>query len=406
MINSVNSPFQPPKEVLEKYAELLVDFALGPDEGIQPGEVVQCLVPDVAKPLALELQNAVLKAGGHPVIRMLPTGFDRDFYQLATDEQLKFFPAPYMRERLNLLDHSIGIIADVDPFELREVPPEKIITSRDAKKDYREWMIDKETAGHFTWTLALWGVEAKAELVGLTLDAYWQQIISACFLDQPDPIAVWRSVKTKQQKTRDALNKLHIDYLKITGKDVNLTVKLGSNRIWKGGADRNIPSFELFTSPDWRGTEGWVQFNQPVYRYGNLLDGVRLELHDGIVTKATAEKGQALLDQMLTSRNANKIGEFSLTDSRLSRITHTMAETLYDENIGGRFGNMHLAIGSAYRDCYRADPKEVTREEWEEMGFNDSPEHTDIVSTTDRTVEATLTDGSTLIIYKDGKFTL
>jgi aminopeptidase len=83
---------------------------------------------------------------------------------------------------------------------------------------------------------------------------------------------------------------------------------------------------------------------------------------------------------MLKSVNANKVGEFSLTDSRFSRITHLMAETLYDENSGGQFGNTHLAIGSAYKDCYRGDVSAVPKAQWKKMGYNQSSEHTDIVS--------------------------
>ena len=107
---------------------------------------------------------------------------------------------------------------------------------------------------------------------------------------------------------------------------------------------------------------------------------------------------------MLKSKNADKLGEFSLTDKRISRITHFMAETLYDENMGGPYGNTHVAIGMAYKDCYRGNPSKPTQKEWQEMGFNDSPEHTDIVSTTDRTVTATMVDGTKKVIYKDGMF--
>ncbi|PIR62082.1 MAG: aminopeptidase, partial [Candidatus Pacebacteria bacterium CG10_big_fil_rev_8_21_14_0_10_44_11] len=400
----VNHPFLPSTEILKKYAELLVNFALGDDEGIKTGEVVELVVPDVAKALALQLQNSVLKAGGHPLLRLLPTGFDQHFFELADPQQLQFFPDRYIKSRIELIDHQIGIIADVNPFELINTDPEKILLSRDSKQKAREWLIDKETQGKFTWTLALWGVQAKASIVGLSLEEYWQQIINACFLDQSDPIAQWRRVKDLQLTIRKKLNQLKIDRLIIKGSHVDLVVKLGSERAWKGGADRNIPSFELFTSPDWRGTEGWIEFNQPVYRYGNHMDGVKLEFHQGVVTKAKAKQGQKLLDQMLKSSNANKIGEFSLTDSRLSRITHLMAETLYDENIGGPFGNMHLAIGSAYRDCYDGDASQVSRAEWKKMGYNESPEHTDIVSTEDRTVSAILMDGSELMIYSDGKY--
>src|SRR5687767_8118163 len=124
--------YQPPKEVLEKYAKVLINFALNSGEGIKPGEVVQLAVPDVAKDLLIELRAEVLKAGGHPLMRMLPTGIEKNFYTLANPKQLKFFPRRYYRSLANLIDHQVGIIADVDPEELKDVDPKKITTSRDA----------------------------------------------------------------------------------------------------------------------------------------------------------------------------------------------------------------------------------------------------------------------------------
>ncbi|MCA9372783.1 aminopeptidase [Candidatus Woesebacteria bacterium] len=398
--------YQPSAEILDKYAQVLVHFALGKDEGIAEGEVVQCMVPDVAKPLALALQNTILKAGGHVLMRILPTGFDRDYYTLASQEQLTFFPEAHLRTRADLINHSIGIIADPFPDELSSVDPESIMLARNTQKPYRDWLVEKELNGNYTWTLALWGVPAKAKIVGLSLEEYWQQIIKACFLDMDDPIGEWRKIKKLQQKFRDKLNALSIEKVSMIGPDIDLEIALGANRQWKGGADRNIPSFELFTSPDWRGTNGHIRFNQPLFRYGNVLDGIELEFKDGLITKAHAEKGNSLLQTMIKSPNANKLGEFSLTDSRLSRINHFMAETLYDENIGGPQGNTHVAIGMAYRDCLRGEKAKLTAADWEALGFNDSPEHTDIISTERRTVTATLTDGTQKVIYSDGKFVI
>ncbi len=398
--------YQPPAIIIKRYADVLVNYALNSGEGLKPGEVVDCVVPDVAKPLALELQNAILLAGGQPLIRLMPTGFDKDFFLRANKEQLTFFPKKMLRARLDLLDHQIGVIADVDPEDLKEIDPEKIITARDAKREYRDWFTDKETQGKFTWTIALWGVQAKADLVGISLEEYWQQIINACFLDQEDPVAEWKKIAALQQEIKTKLNALEIDHLTVKGEDVDLTIKLGANRIWQAGSGRNIPSFEFFTSPDWRGTEGWIAFNQPVYRYGRVMSGVKLKFEKGIVVEAEAKEGYDLLVQMLKSPDANKVGEFSLTDGRMSRITHVMAETLFDENIGGPFGNTHIAVGMAYKDCFRGNAAELSPLEWEELGFNNSAEHTDIVSTTDRTVVAYLTDGTEKTIYKKGEFTL
>lgn len=398
--------FIPSTTILNRYAKVLVNFALNSGKGIKPGDVVLCTVPDVAKPLALHLQNTILKAGGQPLIRLTPTGFNKDFFTLANQSQLTFFPKKYLKAKAELIDHEIGIIADVDPYELSSVNPKKIFTKRDSQKPYIDWLVDKEVKGKHTWTVGLWATPAKAKLVHLSLKAYWDQIIKACFLDQPDPIDHWQQVYSLQTAILKKLNRLTISSLHLLGPDVDLHLTLGPNRLWQGGSGRNIPSFEIFTSPDWRHARGWFKANQPLYRYGNLVKDIYLEFNRGRVVKAKAKIGNNLLQQMLKSSNADKLGEFSLTDKRLSRITHIMAETLFDENIGGPFGNTHIAIGRAYKDCFKGNAKKLTPKDWFDKGFNDSPEHTDIISTVDRTVTATLTNGQKKVIYQSGQFVI
>ena len=93
--------------------------------------------------------------------------------------------------------------------------------------------------------------------------------------------------------------------------------------------------------------------------------------------------------------------------SRHSRITKFMATTLFDENMGGKYGNTHIALGNAYKDTYTGNIATMTGDGWEAMGFNQCPEvHTDIISTTDRKVTATLPDGQKIVIYENGQFTL
>ena len=83
-----------------------------------------------------------------------------------------------------------------------------------------------------------------------------------------------------------------------------------------------------------------------------------------------------------------------------------MASTLFDENTGGPYGNTHLALGLSFPNAYDGDATELSPEDWESLGFNQAAVHQDIVSTTDRTVRATLRDGSELVIYADGRFEL
>jgi aminopeptidase len=74
--------------------------------------------------------------------------------------------------------------------------------------------------------------------------------------------------------------------------------------------------------------------------------------------------------------------------------------------MGGPFGNTHIALGEAYRDTYDGDVAAQSEADWDRLGFNHSVIHTDIVSTTDRTVTAVMGDGSELVIYAGGHFQL
>jgi aminopeptidase len=101
---------------------------------------------------------------------------------------------------------------------------------------------------------------------------------------------------------------------------------------------------------------------------------------------------------------ACRVGEFSLTDKRFSRINRFMANTLYDENYGGKHGNCHIALGASYSDTYDGDAAELTRERKDQLGFNDSALHWDLVNTEDKRVTAFLHSGERVVIYEGGRF--
>jgi aminopeptidase len=403
--------YTPAPEILERYASVLVNFALGGGRGVQAGDVVRVASPESAKPLYAELRKAVWRAGGHVIGAYEPDdeerlNLSRDFYETASESQLDWFPARYMRGLVDEMDHQVSVIADSDPHALESVDPARIMRRGKAMQPLLDWRAEKENAGRFSWTLGLYGTPAMAAEAGMGLEEYWQQIVHACFLDADEPIARWREVGQRLDETRERLNALDIERVHLQGEDVDLRVSMGEQRRWLGGRGRNIPSFEIFTSPDWRGTEGWIRFNQPLYRYGNLVKGIRLTFAEGRVTEASAEENEPILTEMIATEGADRVGEFSLTDRRFSRITRFMAHTLYDENVGGPFGNTHIALGRSYQDAFAGDPAKIKTEDWERLGFNNSSVHTDIVSTTDRTVTAQLRGGGERVIYRDGEFQL
>ena len=406
-----HSSYTPPKKILERYSDVLVNFALNGGKGIKKGEVVHLVCYEAAKPLFMELKRAIIKAGGHIISDYRPDSgdrfpFDRMFFELAKPHQLEFFQRTYARGLVDEMDHTLFMVSEVDMHELEGIDPKKIMKRGLAWKQYMDWRREKENKGKYTWTIGLYGTAAMAKEAGLSEEEYWKQIIKACFLDKKDPIKEWRRVYATMEKIRLKLNALPIHKLHVLGPDADLWIHLGEKRQWMCGSGRNIPSFEHFTSPDWRGTEGWIRFNQPLYRYGVHIEGVEIWFKNGRVVKAKARKNEKVLKQMIATENADKIGEYSLTDKRLSRITKFMAETLFDENVGGPHGNTHLALGKSYQDCCIEDPGEMSLKDWEDLGYNDSSVHTDIISTAPRTVTAHMKDGTERVVYKNGMFQL
>lgn len=391
-------------ELLQRYASVLVNFALNDGKGINKGNVVYVVTETPGVPLAKEVYKAILKSGGYPLIQIQDDSFKLMHLQEGNDEQLTFFPEKYYRGLADTIDHYVRILAEEDPLFLANADPRKVILSSHSTKKYRDWLDQKEDAGKFTWTLCLYGTEGAAREAGMSVDQYWEQISRACFLEDPDPIKKWQSVFDQIVSIQTILNDLPITKVHVEAKETDLWVGLGEKRKWLGGSGRNIPSFEIFTSPDWRAVEGSIYFDQPLYRYGNIIENIRLQIVEGRIVKATAEKNEQLLKEMISQKNADKIGEFSLTDKRFSKINRFMANTLFDENFGGQFGNTHLAVGKAYHDACTADPKTMSEADFTELGYNDSPEHTDIIATGDRTVTAILKDGSKKKIYEGGEF--
>ena len=143
-------------------------------------------------------------------------GFCREYFELASEDQLKFFPAKYVRGLIDQIDHSIGIISETDKHELEGIDPKKIMLRNIAFKPAKEWRDAKENAGKFTWTLALYGTPAMATEAKMSLEKYWDQIIKACFLDKnpqrPSVRVYFRDVKNLHSESFDEeIKRRHAD---------------------------------------------------------------------------------------------------------------------------------------------------------------------------------------------------
>ena len=370
------------------------------------GDVVLIRTDMAALSLAEKVQTLLLQQGINPVLRINPpSNLEKGFYAAAEDHQLSFV-VPGDKDLYENLDGLISLLAPDSITHLKSVPPKKIATFSLARKYLRDILDHREAAKEFGWTLCLMPTTALAENSGMNLDEYTAQIVRAAYLDDEDPVAAWEGIFRNATGVKNWMNEMDVQYYHVRSASTDLKVYPGEKRRWIGVSGHNIPSFELFMSPDCRLTEGTYHADQPSYRSGNLVSGVTLEFQAGRCTLKQADQGGDFVrSQLEMDHGACQLGEFSLTDKRFSRINAFMAHTLFDENYGGENGNCHVAVGASYADTYAGDQTDLTPERKDELGFNDSALHWDLVNTEPKTVEAVLKNGTSVTIYKDGMFT-
>ena len=399
--------YVPDKEILEKYAKLLVNFALRGGKWINTWDVVFVQIPECAKPFYIPLQTAILKAWWHPIMQYLPDGVTRNFYEYASDEQLGFSPEEYQKWKIESMTHFIRVIADADLHDLDGIDPSKIMKRVQANKKYRYLRDRKENEWKLSRTGCMYWTQAMANEAGLSLEEYRNQIILWCFLDEPDPIKKRKEIFLETGRIKDKLNELKLEYVHVIWPDEDLRIKIWSNRLWVSWSWANIPSFEVFTSPDCRDVNWWMKCNQPLYRYWSLVEWIRLEFKDWKLIKASAEKNDNILQKMIKIEWMDHIWEFSLTDARVSRITHFMAETLFDENVWWKFWNTHIALWKWFEECCILDKSQLNDPEFKKsIWLNYSDEHVDVISTANRKVIWILQDWNEVLIYENWEFSV
>ncbi|MBW2049742.1 MAG: aminopeptidase [Deltaproteobacteria bacterium] len=394
------------KKQLDKYADVLLWGLKSARTGkFRRGDVIIVQFDLPAIRLAEVLQGKLLDMGMNPVIRSsLTPVMEHNFYEKANSRQL-VFRGSWQDELYRNINGRIYLHAPASLTHLADIDSKRIGRFAVAMKPLRDIMRHREEQGQLGWTLCMMPTEELAGKAGLTMRQYTNQIIRACYLNKPDPVAEWKRVFRDAVAIKKWLNSMDVNYYHVESEGIDLRIRPGKKRRWVGISGHNIPSFELFISPDWRGTEGTYFADQPSFRSGNLVEGVRLTFKRGSATEIGARRGEAFTrKQLLMDRGARRVGEFSLTDRRFSKINRFMASTLYDENYGGRYGNCHLAVGASYTDTYDGDPSELTKELKEELGFNDSALHWDLVNTQKKLVTAHLTSGKSVVVYENGMF--
>jgi aminopeptidase len=394
------------KRQLEKYSDVLLWGLKTARKGsFKRNDTVLVRFDMAAVKLAEILQGKLLDMGIHPVLRQgLTPVMEHNFYVKSNNRQLVFI-APGEKELLSSLNGNIYLRAPESLTHLSDIDSKRIGKAAVAGKPLREILQKRENTGVFGWTLCTLPTMELAKQAKLSQRAYTNQVIRACYLDKTDPVLAWKNIYRNAMAVKKWMNSMEVKYFHVESENMDLKVVPGKQRKWIGISGHNIPSFEVFLSPDWRGTEGVYYANQPSFRSGNYVEGVRLVFRKGSVVEIKAKKGKDfVVKQLAMDKGAGRVGEFSLTDKRFSRISRFMANTLYDENYGGRYGNCHLAAGDSYADTFDGDPASLTRGRKKKLGFNDSALHWDLVNTEKKTVTAYLKNGKKTVVYENGMF--
>lgn len=391
---------------VKKYADVLIwALKVARQKPFKKNDTILLQYDPSALGLAELLYNRILDMGMNPIQRVGQTKvMERGFYEKANSKQLVFL-VPGDRELCSSIHGRIFLHAPDALTHLKDIDPAKIGKALVARKPLRDILNRREEEGLYSWTLCTLPTDELAKQARMTSDQYTEQIVRACYLDHENPVSRWQTILDEVREIKKWLDGLEVKSLHVESQSIDLKVTPGFERKWIGISGHNVPSFEIFTSPDWRGTKGRYYANLPSFRSGNYVEGVSLKFEKGVVTEIEAETGKDfVVKQLAMDKGACRVGEFSLTDKRFSRIDRFMADTLFDENHGGRYGNCHVALGSSYTVTYRGNPSELTKEIKKKMGFNDSALHWDLVNTEDKAVTAHLKSGKKMLIYAQGIF--
>jgi aminopeptidase len=319
---------------LKAYAKLMVHYALG----VKPDSLVVINANPLAEPLLREVYREVLAAGAHPYNRINLDGLGEIMFKEASDEQLKYIP-PIAWTTVEKADYFLHLGGGRNRKSLAGVDPKRMQISQQASKEIQERYMEREAAGELSWSLCQFPTDSGAQEANMSTSDYYEFVLAACLVNEPDPVAAWKKVSETQQKI--------CDYL-MTKKDFHVTAEgtdlryCAEGRTWVNcDGKNNMPDGEVFTGPIEDSVNGHIAYSYPAIHMGKEVENVRLTFKDGKVVDATADKGEEFLIAMLDAdEGARYVGEAAIgTNYNIKKFTKNM---LFDEKIGG---TCHFAVG-------------------------------------------------------------
>ena len=346
------------RSLVDAYARLIVEVGVALREG-QP-LLVDAHVEHA--PLVRAVAHAAYDAGAKYVdVRYADDFVKRALIQSGPEEMLDHSP-PWLIERINSMGEeqaaALILAGEPAPGLFGDLEGKRVGAARMSARN--EAWLREVTGGRVSWSIAACPTPGWAERVygEPDVDRLWKAIAAAVRLDDDDPVAAWRQHSQRLRARARLLSERGFDAIRFRGPGTDLTIGLMPGTTWLGGGHdtawgqehmANMPTEEVFTSPDPARTVGTVRSTRPLALLGTVVRGLEMRFEGGRIVDARAEEGEDVVRaQLEADEGARRLGEVALVDgeSRVGRTGVTFFNTLYDENAA-----CHIAFGQAFPAC-------------------------------------------------------
>jgi aminopeptidase len=374
-----------PDERLERYARLAVEVG----SNVGEGQVVWVAGLPEHAPLARAIARIAYEKGARYVdVDYSDQHVRRARIELAPDDSLGWTP-PWTLTKVDYVSDERGaliqIVGDPEPELLADLDGTRVGKTR--ARELAERYVKATNQRLINWAIVAYPNEGWATSVfgEPDVERLWEAVVSATRLDEPDPVDAWRAHIDKLVERAELMNERAFDAVRFRGPGTDLNVGLIPGSTWCTALEEtvegrrhvvNMPTEEVFTTPDRRRTEGVVRSTMPLALSGNVVRDLELRFEGGRCVGVEASTGADLIrEQLRQDDNACMLGEVALVDgdSRVGRTGLVFLNTLFDEN-----ASCHIAYGAGILDAIPGG-SEKTEAELAEVGFNDSTIHTDFM---------------------------
>jgi aminopeptidase len=398
-------------ERLASYARLAVEVGIN----LQPGQTlcVNALVEHA--PLVRAIARTAYEAGaGYVDVNYSDQHVRRAHIEAAGEDQLGWSP-PWLVERLRRLGEERGALCAItgnpEPELFADLDGERVGRAR--MRDLAEESL-RLSNGLCNWSIVAYPNEGWARVVfgEPDVERLWDAVAHAVRLDTPDPVAAWRDHIAVLQERAARLNERRFDHLRYRGPGTDLTIGLHPESRWQAALDRsagidhvaNMPTEEVYTTPDARRVDGTVRSTLPLQIQGNIVRDLEIRFEDGRAVDLRAKSGQDVMrTHVAIDDGAARLGEVALVDRR-SAVGETglvFYDTLFDEN-----ASSHIALGEAIAQAVSWSG-ELAVDERHARGVNHSSIHTDfMIGSTELEVDGVTPGGEAVPILRGGDWQL